>query len=142
MTMRYVTKTMVVVINAMVVTVTGGTRATKNNLRPGQNLGFIDRIHGNSVFGRPIYPDIFHQAAAYMYYIIKNHSFHDGNKRTGLATAVSFLNWNGIEFHPFDEQPTLDFVVSVAGGDGRPDEVIPRIAAWFVQLDRSRSDHV
>jgi len=138
---RYVTKTMVVVINGMVVSLTGGTRASSSNLRPGQSLGFIDRIYDNSVFGQPIYPDIYHQAAAYMFYIIKNHSFHDGNKRTGLATAVSFLQWNGIDFHPFDEEPAFDFVMAVAGGDDGPDEVIPRIARWFTELDRPLSDH-
>ena len=134
MKMRYVTKTMTVVINSMCVAMTGGTKATATNLRPGQSLGFIDRIHTNSVFGQSIYPDIYHQAAAYMYYIIKNHSFHDGNKRTGLATAVSFLQWNGINFRPFPEDPAFDFVVEIAGGEAPPEDAIPRIAKWFKEL--------
>ena len=41
-------------------------------------------------------------AAAYLCYILKNHCFVDGNKRTALATAVTFLQWNNILFSPFD----------------------------------------
>ncbi len=34
-------------------------------------------------------------AAAYFFHIIKNHPFIDGNKRTGLLTALHFLGRNG-----------------------------------------------
>lgn len=33
-------------------------------------------------------------AAAYAHGIIKNHPFIDGNKRTGILTAISFLEYN------------------------------------------------
>ena len=125
---------MVLVVNAACIALAGGTRATKSNLRMGQSLGFIDRIHSNMVFGEAIYPDIFHQAAAYMFYIIKNHSFHDGNKRTGLATAITFLQWNNLDFHPLDEDHVFDFVVDVAGGEGDPEIMVPRIASWLKKL--------
>ncbi|MGN6450185.1 MAG: type II toxin-antitoxin system death-on-curing family toxin, partial [Brucella intermedia] len=36
-------------------------------------------------------PDIFDLAAAYLFGILKNHPFVDGNKRTGLAAADLFL---------------------------------------------------
>lgn len=35
-------------------------------------------------------------AAAYLFYIVKNHPFVDGNKRTGLAVALVFLELNGV----------------------------------------------
>ena len=41
-------------------------------------------------------PDIYHMAASYMYAIIKNHPFLDGNKRTGLIVAILFLAYNDI----------------------------------------------
>lgn len=132
--MRFVTKRMVLVVNAAVIGLTGGTRATKTNLRVGQSLGFIDRIHQNMVFGESIYPDIFHQAAAYMFYVIKNHSFHDGNKRTGFAAAITFLQWNNLKFSPLDEDHVFDFVVNVAGGGGNPEEMVPKIATWLKSL--------
>ena len=39
----------------------------------------------------------FEMAAAYMFHIVQNHPFLDGNKRTGLVAALAFLDMNGIE---------------------------------------------
>jgi death-on-curing protein len=47
-------------------------------------------------FGNYLHPDVFNMAAAYCFHIIKNHSFVDGNKRTGLLTAMTFLEKNGV----------------------------------------------
>jgi death on curing protein len=43
-------------------------------------------------------PTLFEMAAAYAYGIVKNHSFVDGNKRTGFMAAVMFLERNGCRF--------------------------------------------
>jgi len=45
-----------------------------------------------------LYPDIFEKAAAPMESLINNHPFVDGNKRTGIACAVLFLQQNGVSF--------------------------------------------
>ena len=101
---RYVNKRMIVAINKMSIELTGGTRfAGKNNLIGGSRLDFVDRISKNRVFGTVEFEDIFHQAAAYMYYILKNHPFIDGNKRTALASTITFLQWNKRLFSPLDE---------------------------------------
>ena len=39
-------------------------------------------------------PDV---AAAYMYYLCRNHPFVDGNKRVAMTAAIVFLRLNGIE---------------------------------------------
>ncbi len=44
--------------------------------------------------GKYLYQTIHEIAAAYAYYIIKDHPFVDGNKRTGLMTAILFLESN------------------------------------------------
>ncbi len=129
--MKYINKRLVVVINRLCVNVTGGLATTVTNLRDGASLGFVERIHQNEVFGAPIYHSIYEQAAAYMFYILKNHLFMDGNKRTGLAVAVTFLQWNGIQFAPFEEDAAYDFVIAVAAGPNDPDTVIPKVAAWL-----------
>ena len=54
-----------------------------------------------SALGRPLQkdaygePDICDLAAAYLFRIVKNHPFVDGNKRTGFAAADLFLYFNG-----------------------------------------------
>lgn len=40
--------------------------------------------------------DVFDLAAAYAFSLCRNHPFIDGNKRTALATALVFLELNGI----------------------------------------------
>ncbi|HLJ31219.1 MAG TPA: type II toxin-antitoxin system death-on-curing family toxin [Candidatus Babeliales bacterium] len=49
-------------------------------------------------------PDIYHMAACYMYAIIKNHPFLDGNKRTGFITAILFLAYNNIIIIALDDE--------------------------------------
>lgn len=49
----------------------------------------------SSFAGEDLYPDIFHKAAVFMQSIILNHSFLDGNKRTGTVSAARFLFLNG-----------------------------------------------
>ncbi len=39
------------------------------------------------------------QAAAYLFYLCRNHPFVDGNKRTALATCLVFLGENGLLPH-------------------------------------------
>ena len=41
-----------------------------------------------------LHEDLFEMAAAYVFHLAKNHPFVDGNKRTGLAVALTFLHRN------------------------------------------------
>lgn len=43
-----------------------------------------------------LHENLFSMAAAYLFHICKNHPFIDGNKRTALASALVFLEINGI----------------------------------------------
>jgi death-on-curing protein len=47
--------------------------------------------------GEYFHADIYEMAAAYLFHIVRNHPFIDGNKRTGAVAAVVFLLMNGIE---------------------------------------------
>ena len=46
--------------------------------------------------GRPLFADSVEIAAAYLFYLCRNHPFVDGNKRTALATCLVFLSENGL----------------------------------------------
>lgn len=55
-------------------------------------------IWGNleqSIFGEPAYPTIESKAAHLLYFVVKNHPFSDGNKRSGAFLFVDFLYRNG-----------------------------------------------
>ena len=55
-------------------------------------------IFGNldqSVFGEPAYPTVESKAAHLLYFVVKNHPFSDGNKRSGAFLFVDFLHRNG-----------------------------------------------
>jgi death-on-curing protein len=47
--------------------------------------------------GKSPYADPAEVAAAYLYYLCKNHPFVDGNKRAALGACIVFLRMNGIE---------------------------------------------
>lgn len=46
--------------------------------------------------GEHLHVDLFSMAAAYLFHIVSNHPFVDGNKRTGLLAALVFLDDNGV----------------------------------------------
>lgn len=49
-----------------------------------------------SFAGQWLHKDLYAMAAAYAYHLCQNHLFFDGNKRTGLASALVFIELNGI----------------------------------------------
>jgi death-on-curing protein len=49
-----------------------------------------------SFYGEFLHNDIYKMAAAYAFHICQNHPFVDGNKRAALASALVFLEMNGI----------------------------------------------
>jgi death-on-curing protein len=49
-----------------------------------------------TMLGEPLLSDLVEVAAAYLFYLCRNHPFVDGNKRTALATCLVFLSENGL----------------------------------------------
>jgi death-on-curing protein len=82
--------------------------------------------------GEFLHSDIYEMAAAYLFHIVQNHPFIDGNKRTGAVAALVFLILNGYDFDaPEDSfaQMTLD----VAGGKMSKPEIAVFIQRWTVK---------
>ncbi len=65
--------------------------------------------------GQFVHADLAEMAAAYLFYINKNHPFIDGNKRAAAAAAIAFLGLNGIVV---DAPPNelADITLAVAAG--------------------------
>ena len=49
-----------------------------------------------TMMGEPLFIHPLEIAAAYLFYLCRNHPFVDGNKRTALATCLVFLSENGL----------------------------------------------
>lgn len=46
--------------------------------------------------GEFVHVGLYQMAAAYYFHLVSNHAFVDGNKRIGLAAALTFLELNGV----------------------------------------------
>ena len=57
--------------------------------------------------GRDLYPTLEEKAANLLYFVVKDHSFLDGNKRIAAAVFLYFLDRNGALFTPAGEK-TID----------------------------------
>lgn len=66
--------------------------------------------------GEFLHTNLFEMAAAYLYHIVNNHPFVDGNKRAGTVAALVFLDLNGYSFTASDDDLT-ETVLAVARGD-------------------------
>ncbi len=65
--------------------------------------------------GQFLHSDIFQMAAAYLFHLVQNHPFIDGNKRIGLETALVFLELNERLIESSDEM-LVELVLGVAQG--------------------------
>ncbi|MBI5489990.1 MAG: type II toxin-antitoxin system death-on-curing family toxin [Deltaproteobacteria bacterium] len=72
-------------------------------------------------------------AAAYLFHLVQNHPFVDGNKRIGLAAALVFLRMNSVRIQASEDE-LVDLVLGVAGGRIGKAEV-----AVFLQRHQARS---
>ena len=89
----------------------------------------------SSFGGKSPYADVIEIAAAYLFYICKNHPFVDGNKRTALMAAIVFLRLNGIEPLP-DSAEWEKLMLNVASSEINRDETTRQLRKL---LKKSRS---
>jgi prophage maintenance system killer protein len=90
--------------------------------------GLKDKFGGSSLFGnekdesfkgslaaiyqtfaeKDLYPSVEEKAANLLYFVIKNHSFSDGNKRIAAFLFVWFLEKNAVLYHPDGSKKIAD----------------------------------
>lgn len=80
-------------IHESVIAQFGGLRGVRDEGLLSSAVGAPQSTFG----GKSPYADVVEIAAAYLFYLCRNHAFHDGNKRTAMAAAIVFLRLNGIE---------------------------------------------
>ena len=72
--------------------------------------------------GEFLHPSVIEMAAAYLYHLVENHPFVDGNKRVGAMAALIFLDLNGYDFDASDADFTA-VVLKVASGEMMKSEI-------------------
>ena len=91
-----------------------------------------------TMMGEPLISDPIEIAAAYLFYICRNHPFIDGNKRTALAACLVFLEEN--DLLPHAKLPISDweeFMLGVADGKLDRDATTRRLRK-FLKRQRKR----
>ncbi len=93
--MNYLQKDHIILINRKTCLKHGGNFIPPFNFHNEEPLNYLIDAVEAEMFGAPLYDGIDKKAALYMFSIISNHVFQDGNKRTGLESAILFLRLNG-----------------------------------------------
>jgi death-on-curing protein len=91
----------------------------------------------SSFGGKSPYSDIVEIAAAYLFYLCRNHPFVDGNKRTAMAAAIVFLRLNGIEPAP-DSDKWEKLVLEVAASKIERSETTSRLRKMVRVVKREK----
>ena len=78
--------------------------------------------------GKSPFADLAELAAAYLFYLCKNHPFVDGNKRTALGACIVFLRLNGVETPP-DSSRWEELTLTVAGSSIDREETTNQLRA-------------
>jgi len=107
--MNFLTLDQIVQLHVLVVAETGGSTGIRD-------LGRLESVVGAQnqyVFGKETYTDPMQKAAALIRGIIGDHPFVDGNKRTALLTALTFLKINGVNL-TISQGDLENFAVQVA----------------------------
>ena len=121
--MKYLTVDDLMIIHMQIIDASGGSQGVRDSGRLESAVASLRQ----AVFGEELYPTIFEKAAVLLRAIIGDHPFVDGNKRTGMMSALIYLNLNGYDTSGLADKELEDFAVQVAVEH----LAIPAIAAWL-----------
>jgi len=73
-------------------------------------------------------------AAALCFYIVKEHAFADGNKRTGALAAITLMNLNGWKLrYPLDPKDNINDLARVIEATASSETTKEQLMDWFDQ---------
>lgn len=82
-------------------------------------------------FGVELYATQVEKAAAYLFFLSRNHAFNDGNKRTSYLCTATFLLQNGLEFGASDDM-VFELILKTAQGQLRNVRVVADVMEGMV----------
>jgi len=100
-----------------------------------RDLGLLESALATprATFGREfLHGSLPEMAAAYLFHLVGNHPFVDGNKRIGLAAAIAFLGLNGL-WLVTEPEPLAELVLRIARGEASKAEVAEYVRARVVE---------
>lgn len=98
--------------------------------------GALEGIVGNilqSVFGKNVYPTMEEKAAHLLYFMIKNHPFTDGNKRSGAFSFVWFLRRAGLLRASFTPEALTALSLLIAESNSKDKEKMIGLVLLFLR---------
>ena len=101
-----------------------------------RDVGLLESVLSQpqaSFGGQYVHEDLFEMASAYLFHVVSNHPFIDGNKRTALVAAELFPELNGFSLDAPEEECVL-LTLSVAAGKNSEKET----ADWMNLTPKSR----
>lgn len=126
--MKYLTTEDVLLLHHLSIEKSGGSHELRD-------AGLLDAaVHRpQATFaGEDLYPTVFDKAGALCHSLIKNHAFVDGNKRTSLLAAMTFLELNGYRFE-CEQEELVSFGLKIDNENVPPEE----IAQWLKSRSRN-----
>ena len=97
----------------------------------------LEAILGNleqSMFGEPLYRTREERAAHLLYFVIKNHPFSDGNKRSGAFLFVLYLRQEGMHL-TLNEQGLTALTLLIAESDPKAKDLMVRLVMNLLATD-------
>lgn len=106
----FLSKKQVLLLHYAVIEKYGGSHGMRDEGLLDSALGMAKSGFGNEYFHK----SIFNKATAYLYHLVKNHPFTDGNKRIGFACMDMFLSANGYTLKNEKNSEIYEFIIKVA----------------------------
>lgn len=128
--MKYLSSEDVLLLHNMAIDESGGSHGLRD-------LGLLESAVARpqaSFGGEDLYPNIFLKAGALVHGLLRNHPFVDGNKRTSMYSAMTFLELNGYRFEA-KQKEVVEFALRVEN-----DKLsVEAIAKWLKEHTRKKS---
>lgn len=126
--MHFLTKEEIVFLNKNNVSKFGGNVVPPYNFLHESSLDYLVNIVDAELFGEAMYPEIYYKAGVYLFNIISNHVFTDGNKHTGLDAYILFLDFNNYQpSYTITNEILTNFILSVASSE----HTLETVQAWL-----------
>ena len=75
-----------------------------------------------TMFGEDLHKSLYDKASAYLYHLVQNHPFKDGNKRTAFGATIAFLKLNDVPIL-FNAKAFEELVIATAQGQKTKEQI-------------------